>query len=64
MKNLSSYHYLGLDHGKSVVHTLDKKCFTVVYKKAKSVTEPAESTVRRTMKVGACIIVQTEDSSY
>ncbi|XP_015520825.1 large ribosomal subunit protein eL28 [Neodiprion pinetum] len=55
LTNLSSYRYSGLVHRKSVgiVDTPDKKGFTVVYKKAKSVNKPAKATVRRTMKAGA-----------
>lgn len=55
LTNLSSYRYSGLVHRKSVgiVDTPDKKGFTVVYKKAKSVNKPAKATVKRTMKAGA-----------
>ncbi|CAL7933584.1 unnamed protein product [Xylocopa violacea] len=55
LTNLSSYRYSGLIQKKSVgiVDTPDKKGFTVVYKKAKSIKKPAKSTVRCTMKAGA-----------
>lgn len=36
-----------------IVDTPDKKGFTVVYKKPRSIKKPAKSTVRCTMKAGA-----------
>ena len=60
MTNLTSYCYSGLVYRKNVgvVHTLDQKGLTVVYKTAKSLIKPAKGTDRQTMKVGARIIVQ------
>ncbi|KAK0167476.1 hypothetical protein PV327_004871 [Microctonus hyperodae] len=55
LTNLSSYRYSGLVHKKtvSIIDTPDKKGFTVVVKKAKSVNKPAKATIQRTMKAGA-----------